>query len=112
MRSARLWLFLPALLPLSCGTSEKKDPVTIDASPPEETGASPMETAAPMETAPPAPSFGIAQRPANPTCRAPAEVPDMGVAGLPARLSQTGCFEAGDPTRPVAALIPYEVNAP
>ncbi len=31
---------------------------------------------------------------------------------FPQRLSQTGCFEAADPTTPVAAMIPYALNAP
>ena len=31
---------------------------------------------------------------------------------MPAKLSETGCFEKSDPKRPVAALVPYEVNAP
>ena len=30
---------------------------------------------------------------------------------FPDRLSKTGCFEAADPKKPVAALIPYGVNA-
>lgn len=30
---------------------------------------------------------------------------------FPALLSQTGCFNPVDPTQPVAALIPYEINA-
>lgn len=33
------------------------------------------------------------------------------VGGPPERLSQTGCFEASDPKRPVDALVPYEPNA-
>lgn len=31
---------------------------------------------------------------------------------FPARLSQTGCFEPGDPTEPVAAMYAYDVNSP
>jgi uncharacterized repeat protein (TIGR03806 family) len=30
----------------------------------------------------------------------------------PARLSQTGCVDPGDPTRPAPGLIPYDVNSP
>ncbi len=33
------------------------------------------------------------------------------VDSFPKQLSQTGCFEPGDPTRPVAGLIPYDLNA-
>jgi uncharacterized repeat protein (TIGR03806 family) len=54
----------------------------------------------------------MAVRPPNPTCRAPQLVPQIGSAGLPARLSETGCFDQVNPTRPLPALIPYEVNAP
>jgi uncharacterized repeat protein (TIGR03806 family) len=53
-----------------------------------------------------------AQRPSNPGCKPPASVPEIGSEGLPARLSDTGCFDPSDPTRPLAGLIPYEVNAP
>jgi uncharacterized repeat protein (TIGR03806 family) len=52
------------------------------------------------------------RRPSNPTCKVPPFVPQMGSAGLPARLSETGCFDQVDPTRPLPALIPYDVNAP
>jgi uncharacterized repeat protein (TIGR03806 family) len=31
---------------------------------------------------------------------------------FPKKLSETGCFEASDPKRPVAAMIPYALNAP
>jgi uncharacterized repeat protein (TIGR03806 family) len=31
---------------------------------------------------------------------------------FPQKLSETGCFDATDPTRPVDALIPYDVNQP
>lgn len=31
---------------------------------------------------------------------------------FPALLSQTGCFDAGDPRTPLPALIPYDVNSP
>ncbi len=31
---------------------------------------------------------------------------------FPQKLSQTGCFDANDPTKPVAGLIPYDVIAP
>jgi uncharacterized repeat protein (TIGR03806 family) len=31
---------------------------------------------------------------------------------FPAKLSQTGCFDAQDPKRPLPALVPYEINAP
>jgi len=32
--------------------------------------------------------------------------------GIPAKLSQTGCFLASDPSIPGPALVPYDVNAP
>lgn len=31
---------------------------------------------------------------------------------FPRTLSATGCFEAGNPRQPIAAMIPYELNAP
>ena len=31
---------------------------------------------------------------------------------FPQKLSQTGCFDPDDPTRPLAALIPYDINSP
>ncbi len=54
----------------------------------------------------------MAVRPPNPTCRAPARAVPLGGDGLPARLSETGCFDPGDATRPLPALLPYTVNAP
>ncbi len=36
---------------------------------------------------------------------------DSGAPPFPARLSQTGCVESGDPQRPAPGLIPYDVNA-
>ncbi len=32
--------------------------------------------------------------------------------GFPQKLSETGCFDADDPTRPLPGLIPYTVNVP
>jgi uncharacterized repeat protein (TIGR03806 family) len=58
------------------------------------------------------PRSGLASRPSNTSCLAPPRVPPAGTEGLPARLSDTGCFDAEDPTRPLPALIPYDVNAP
>jgi uncharacterized repeat protein (TIGR03806 family) len=58
------------------------------------------------------PDPGPPSRPLNVSCFAPARVPEMGSEGLPPRLSATGCFDPADPTRPLPALIPYEVNAP
>jgi uncharacterized repeat protein (TIGR03806 family) len=55
---------------------------------------------------------GLALRPANATCFAPARVPEIGSEGLPPRLSETGCFAREDPRRPLAALIPFDVNVP
>ncbi len=42
-------------------------------------------------------------------------VPKGGVVSnsdFPQKLSETGCFQANDPTQPVSGLIPYGVNAP
>jgi uncharacterized repeat protein (TIGR03806 family) len=33
-------------------------------------------------------------------------------SGIKTQLSQTGCFDAANPTQPIAALIPYAPNAP
>jgi uncharacterized repeat protein (TIGR03806 family) len=54
----------------------------------------------------------MAVRPPNPTCRAPARAVPLGGDGLPGRLSETGCFDPGDVTRPLPALLPYTVNSP
>jgi uncharacterized repeat protein (TIGR03806 family) len=52
-------------------------------------------------------------RPNNPTCLPPARAVTEGLAGLPADLVATGCFEMkGGKPAPVAAAIPYAVNAP
>jgi uncharacterized repeat protein (TIGR03806 family) len=53
-----------------------------------------------------------AVRPANLTCLPPARAVPLGSEGLPARLSETGCFDTTDVTRPLPALQPYTVNAP
>jgi hypothetical protein len=46
-------------------------------------------------------------RPANPTCKPPMR------ANAPAMLlSQTGCFDAADPKKPLPALIPFDVASP
>jgi uncharacterized repeat protein (TIGR03806 family) len=55
---------------------------------------------------------GLATRASNPSCRPPASVPESGSDGLPPTLSQTGCFDPADPTRPLPGLIPYDVKAP
>jgi uncharacterized repeat protein (TIGR03806 family) len=62
--------------------------------------------------APEGPGSGLASRPANSTCLVPAGVPEIGSEGLPPRLSDTGCFDPQDPTRPRAGLIPYRVVSP
>ncbi|MCG5055180.1 MAG: hypothetical protein KA712_19625 [Myxococcales bacterium] len=49
---------------------------------------------------------GLMARPANPTCTAPDSE-----AAAPAKLSETGCFQPGDPRKPAAGLIPYGVTA-
>jgi uncharacterized repeat protein (TIGR03806 family) len=51
--------------------------------------------------------FGLAERPANPTCRLPEPT------GRPAELlSQTGCLDPRDPREPATGLIPYDVASP
>jgi uncharacterized repeat protein (TIGR03806 family) len=50
---------------------------------------------------------GLDARPANTTC-----VAWLASAEPPATLADTGCFDALDPTKPVAALIPFEPIAP
>jgi uncharacterized repeat protein (TIGR03806 family) len=40
------------------------------------------------------------------------EAGDMGPDSFPMKLSQTGCVDPNDATKPAAGLIPYEVNAP
>lgn len=50
-----------------------------------------------------APAYGLDVRPSNTTCLA---------GTLPQMLSQTGCFDAQDPTVPLSGLIPYDVNLP
>jgi uncharacterized repeat protein (TIGR03806 family) len=81
-----------------------------------EPGSTPDASASPDASAPDARADTgdppAATRPPNPTCHPAAAAVPLGTAGLPARLSETGCFEAADPTRPLAALLPYTVNAP
>jgi uncharacterized repeat protein (TIGR03806 family) len=57
------------------------------------------------------PVFGLERRPPNTTCHPPLTPVPSGLAGLPARLAETGCFDPADPARPLPALIPYGVNA-
>jgi uncharacterized repeat protein (TIGR03806 family) len=64
------------------------------------------------DAGPDGPLPGIASRPPNPTCQPPPAAVRAGLEGLPRRLSETGCFEATDPTRALPALIPYAVNVP
>jgi uncharacterized repeat protein (TIGR03806 family) len=102
--SARLGFALGGLaFALGCGSGS---------APPSQ--AAPELDAGARDTAsqPDAPPSGLGSRPSNPTCLAPAQVPETGIEGLPLRLSQTGCFDAIDPTRPLPALIPYDINAP
>jgi uncharacterized repeat protein (TIGR03806 family) len=42
----------------------------------------------------------------------PSTPPAPQAGELPALLSQTGCADPDDPTRPTAGMIPYDVNAP
>lgn len=54
------------------------------------------------------PAVGLDRRTPNHRCVAPAARDDP----RPARLGETGCFDAQDPTRPAPGLIPYTVNVP
>lgn len=54
-----------------------------------------------------APKFGIDSLPATQPCKLPEAIDKF-----PARLSLTGCFDAQDPRKPVASLIPYTVSSP
>lgn len=65
-----------------------------------DTGASDTDTAADT----PSPS-GLDERPSNTTCLARDNWP-------PDPLSQTGCVDPDDPTRPASGLIPFGVNHP
>jgi uncharacterized repeat protein (TIGR03806 family) len=51
--------------------------------------------------------LGLTARPPNTTCKPPAVVDQPA-----AKLSQTGCVDPNDPTRPAAGLIPYTVSSP
>lgn len=56
--------------------------------------------------------FGLETRPANLTCKDPGR-PTGQVGDLFAKkLSATGCFDATDPKKPAAGLIPYGVGSP
>lgn len=56
--------------------------------------------------------FGLAERPANPTCRAPGRPTGAPGDPFPQTLAATGCFRADDPRQPVAGVIPFGVAAP
>jgi uncharacterized repeat protein (TIGR03806 family) len=56
--------------------------------------------------------YGLDARPANPTCLAPARPDAPAPAAFPSTLSATGCFEPQQPSKPLAGVIPFEVNAP
>lgn len=68
-------------------------------------GGAPIDVRSP-DTEPP-PRFGLQQRPANTTCKPPA---DLNAPAL--RLSQTGCVDPNDPRKPAPGLIPYDVASP
>ena len=51
--------------------------------------------------------FGLEQRPAKQTCKAPAD-PDKPID----KLSATGCVDAMDPKKPAPSTIPYDVASP
>jgi uncharacterized repeat protein (TIGR03806 family) len=91
--TARALLAITTLVAACNGGSPPSPPTTPDAAAPD--------------AAPPAPRFGISQRPANTTCVAPAP------GSTPARLlSETGCADPKDPKRPAPGLIPYDVASP
>jgi uncharacterized repeat protein (TIGR03806 family) len=75
-------------------------------------GARHDAAAPPADAAPPDAASPDAARVSNPTCQAPPRPVPTGLEGLPPRLSETGCFDRADPTRPLPALIPYTVNVP
>ncbi len=61
--------------------------------------------------------FGLHVRPSNITCVAPSYVSpsasDGGVQELmPEKLSETGCFDPTDPSKPYAGLLPFDLNSP
>jgi uncharacterized repeat protein (TIGR03806 family) len=49
---------------------------------------------------------GLSERPGNPRCVA------GHAAQVPQQLSQLGCFDAADVSKPGPGLVPYDVNAP
>jgi uncharacterized repeat protein (TIGR03806 family) len=53
---------------------------------------------------------GLDRRPGPQTCRAPARPTGLMNDPFPRTLAATGCFEAADPSKPVAGAIPYRVN--
>jgi len=61
--------------------------------------------------------FGLHVRPSNITCVAPPYVSPSASDGgaqelMPEKLSETGCFDPSDPSKPYAGLIPFELNSP
>ncbi|MEN0062574.1 MAG: hypothetical protein AAGA48_10525 [Myxococcota bacterium] len=59
------------------------------------------------ETGSPLPSYGLDERPSNPTCTAFGAL-NSGSSEFPVMLSQTGCMDPQDPRVPLPGLIPYE----
>lgn len=55
----------------------------------------------------PSPQSGLDARPSNRSC-----VANAAGGQLPLRLSETGCFEASNPSEPVLSMLPFDVNAP
>jgi uncharacterized repeat protein (TIGR03806 family) len=72
----------------------------------------PADAAARAPDAAPDVAPDLPARPANPGCHPPAHPVPAGLEGLPLQLGETGCFQPADPTRPVAALVPYSVRTP
>ena len=54
-------------------------------------------------------AFGLRVRPVNTTCKDPGRPTGKPGDPFPAQLSATGCFDAADPKKAAAGLIPYGV---
>ena len=95
------------MLLAGCGAAGAPGPA--DAAPPPADAALPPPGDAGAPAADAAADLAPA-RPPNPTCHAPPHPVLAGLDGLPLHLGETGCFEPGDPTRPLPALVPYRVR--
>lgn len=72
---------------------------------PTDAGGDRGDDAVPSD-APATSTSGLDSRPANATCVAPA------VGSVAQLLSQTGCVDPANPTRPAGGLVPYDINVP